>query len=277
MAENASGDSQASLLMREVVLDKVQESHKVKKPKKVLKKAKKKIEEVQGSAKMEEMDNGKEVKEIADTPLVKNVPSDTVDELKNAKRLKKKLVIKHDAETPELLQASNMRAKEDSQSEEVTLYPERATESVVALPKVTKVVDKSEAGKHKKKASSRDLVEQEEELEKEEESRTSKNPTKILKRSKKKVTEVQGGAAIKEKRCHPNTEFDEEEKDNFEDEKEIVAVPMAGKVSEGTQVSPIKKKVDKEEDLKKVKKLKKVLKKSKKKVEEVQGDAAKME
>ncbi|KAI3951293.1 hypothetical protein MKW92_037790 [Papaver armeniacum] len=228
---------------------------------------------------MEEMDKGKEVKEIADIPLVKNVPSDTVDELKNAKRLKKKLVIKHDAETPELLQASNMRAKEDSQSEEVTLCPERATESIVALPKVKKVVDKSEAGKHKKKASSRDLVEQEEELEKGEESRTSKNPTKILKRSKKKVEEVQGGAAIKEKSCHPNTEFDEEEKNKFEDEKEIIAVPMAGKVSEGTQVSPIKKKValDKEDDLKKVKKLKKVLKKSKKKVKEVQGDATKME
>ncbi|KAI3944249.1 hypothetical protein MKW98_016479, partial [Papaver atlanticum] len=291
MDENASEDSQARLLMRKVVLDKVQESHKVKKPKKVSKKAKKKIEELQGSAKKEEMDKGKEVKEIADIPLVKNVFEDsqgsvpikvasvTVEELKNAKRLKKKLVIKYDVETAELLQASNMRAKEDSQSEEVTLCPERATESVVALPKVTKVVDKSEAGKHKKKTSSRDLVEQEEELEKEEESRTSKNPTKILKRSKKKVEEVQGGAAIKEKRCHPNTEFDEEEKDKFEDEKEIVAVPMAGKVSEGTQVSPMKKKValDKEEDLRKVKKLKKVLKKSKKKVEELQGDATKME
>ncbi|KAI3878313.1 hypothetical protein MKX03_021773 [Papaver bracteatum] len=291
MDENASEGSQASLLMRKVVLDKAQESHKVKKPKKVSKKAKKKIEELQGSAKKEEMDKGKEVKEIADIPLVKNVFEDsqgsvpikvasvTVEELKNAKRLKKKLVIKDDVKTSELLQVSIMRANEDSQSEEVTFCPERATESVAPLPKVAEVVDKNQVGKLKKKASSSDLVEQEEELEKGEESKTAKNPRKIPKRSNQKVEELQDGTLMKEKRGHSNTEFDGEEKDKCEEEKEIVAVPMGGRVLEGSQVSALKRKItlDTGEDFKKIKKPKKVLKTCKKKSEEVLGDAGKNE
>ncbi|XP_026449313.1 neurofilament medium polypeptide-like isoform X2 [Papaver somniferum] len=262
----------ASGLKRKVALDKEEDSKKVKKPRKVLKKSKKKVEEMQGdAAKKEEEDKSKEEEEIVVVPMV--------EESKIAKRPKKEFFNKDDVETPELLQVSNMRANEDSQSEEVTFCPETASESVAPLPKVAEVVDKNQVGKLKKKASSSDLVEQEEELEKGEESKTAKKPRKILKRSKKKVEELQGGTAIKENRCHPNTEFDEEEKDKCEEEKEIVAVPMGGIVLEGSQVSALKRKItlDTGEDFKKVKKPKKVLKKSKKKSEEVLGDAGKKE
>ncbi|XP_026447264.1 claspin-like [Papaver somniferum] len=259
--------SLASGIKRKVALDKEEDPKKVKNPRKVLKKSKKKVEEMQGdAAKKEEEDKSKEEEEIVVVPMV--------EVLKKAKRPKKKFVNKDDVETPELLQASNMRANEDLQSEEVIFCPEKATESAAALPKVAKVVDKNQVGKLKKKASSSDLVEQEEELEKEEESKTAKKPRKILKRSKKRVEELQDGCAMKEKRGHSNVEFDAEKKDKVEEEKEIVAVPMGGRELEGSQVSALKRKIslDKRGDLKKVKKLKKVLKRSKKKVEEVQGD-----
>ncbi|RZC49732.1 hypothetical protein C5167_018161 [Papaver somniferum] len=263
-------------LKRKVALDKEVYPKKAKKPKKVLKKSKKRVEEVQGdTAKKEEEDKSKEEGETVVVPML--------EELKNAKRHKKKFVNKDDVETPELLQVYNQASitcvMEDSQSEEVTKCPERAIESVAALPKVAKLVDESGAGKPKKKASSRDLVEPEEELDKEEESKAAKKPRKFLKRSKKRVEDLQDGCEKKEKRGHSNIEFDAEEKDKVEEEKEIVAVPIAGEVLEGSLASGLKRKValDKEEDPKKVKNPRKVLKKSKKKVEEMQGDAAKKE
>ncbi|KAI3979412.1 hypothetical protein MKX01_001604 [Papaver californicum] len=142
-------------------------------------------------------------------------------------------------------------------------------EEIVVAPVAGKVLEGRQASGLKKKVAN----------DKEEVSKKVNKPKKVLKKYKKKVEEVQGDAAKKEKRVHSNIEFDEKEKDKCEEEKEIVAVPMAGKLLEGSQVSVLKRKVsnDEEKDSNKVKKPKKVVKKFKKKVEEVQGDGAKKE
>ncbi|XP_026391573.1 reticulocyte-binding protein 2 homolog a-like isoform X2 [Papaver somniferum] len=188
----------------------------------------------------------------------------------------KRYVIPYKVEAPEVWQiynqASNRHVLKDSKNEEVTFCPESSTENVAAPPKVAKVVDKSQTGKPKNKALASDLMEQDEELEKEEEANKATKPKKILRKSKKKVEEMQGGGAKKDKGDHSNIEFDEEEKDMSNREEEIAVVHIVGKVSEGSQASGLKRKVSK-----KVTKPKKVLKKSKKKIEEVQGSAAKKE
>ncbi|KAI3959862.1 hypothetical protein MKW92_015197 [Papaver armeniacum] len=253
-----SEGSQASGLKRKVL-------KKVTKPKKVLKKSKKKIEEVQGSAaKKEEKDTSKEEEESTALPMVGKVLEDSP---------KKNLVINFGVEALELLQVSNRHAMEDLQREEVTFSPKSPTKT--APPKVAKVADKSQTGKPKKKASPSDLMEQGEELKNEKEAKKATKPKKIL--SEKKLEEVQGGGAKKDKGSHSNIEFNEGEKDKFEEEEEIAAVPIVGNVLEGSQINVLKRKValDKEEDSKKVKRPKKIMVKSKKKVEEVQGGAVK--
>ncbi|XP_026388507.1 calponin homology domain-containing protein DDB_G0272472-like [Papaver somniferum] len=253
-----SEGSQASGLKRKVL-------KKVTKPKKVLKKSKKKIEEVQGSAaKKEEKDTSKEEEESTALPMVGKVLEDSP---------KKNLVTNFGVEALELLQVSNRHTMEDSQREEVTSSPKSPTKT--APPKVAKMADKSQTGKPKKKASSSDLMEQDEELKKEEEAKKATKPKKFLRKAKKKLEEVQGGAK-KDKGAYSNIEFKEGE-DKFEEEEEIATVPIVGNVLEGSQINVLKRKValDKEEDSNKVKRPKKILVKSKEKVEEVQGGAAK--
>ncbi|KAI3919424.1 hypothetical protein MKW92_012360 [Papaver armeniacum] len=291
VVEKVVQDSQASVLERKVASNKVEESKKAKGPKKVLKKKlKKAVEAVQGSGKKECEDKAKEEDEITAVSMVgkvlevtqssvlkRKIGLDKEEESKKSKRSKKVLkksskkvegvqssaAKKYDVEVPELLQASSIRpVTEDSQNEGVTFCPERATESVAALPKVAKVVNKSEVGELKKNASSSDLVHQKEKLEEEEELKKAKRPKKILKKIKKKVEVVQGSDAQKE----------EEDQSAVE---ETVAVSMLEEVLEGSHASVLKRKLvlDAVEEPKKAKRPKKLLKKLKKKVEEVQGSA----
>ncbi|KAI3876094.1 hypothetical protein MKW92_016409, partial [Papaver armeniacum] len=272
---------------------------KESKKKKAIKKLKKKVEELeddQFSAKKKEKDKakkeeeemavvcmaGKELEDSESSVPKREVGIDKVEVSKKAKgpkeALKKKLkkegaevqdsgAIKYVAEAPGLLQESDSRVMEDSKSEEVAVCPEGDAESVAALPKVAKVVDKSQAGKPKKKASSSALVEQEEELKKIEEMKKAKKPKKVLKKPKKEVEDVQGSVAKKE------------EEDESREEEEIVTVPIIGKILEDSHSSVLKRKLvlDTVEELKKVKRDKKLLKKSKKKVEEEQCSGAKKE
>ncbi|KAI3841138.1 hypothetical protein MKX03_007866 [Papaver bracteatum] len=179
---------------------------------------------------------------------------------------KKNVVIKYDVEAHELLQVSNRHVMEDLQSEEVTFSPKSPIKGVAAPPKVAKVVDKSQTGNPKMKASQSDHMEQGEELKKEEETKKAAKPKQISRYAKKD----KGGHSI---------EFDEGEKDKVEGEEELAAVPIVWNVLEGSQISGLKRKValDKEEDLKKVKWPKKVLIKSKKTVEDLLGSGKKEE
>ncbi|KAI3953068.1 hypothetical protein MKW98_020263 [Papaver atlanticum] len=291
--EKVVQDSQASVIEWKVASHKVEESKKAKGPKKVLnKKLKKTVEAVQGGGKKEGEDKAKEEEEISAVSVVgkvlevtqssvlkRKIGLDKEEELKKSKRFKKVLkksskkaeevqssaAKKYDVEVPELLQASIRPVTEDSQNEEVTFCPERATESVAALPKVAKVVNKSEVGEPTKKASSSDLVHQKEKLE-EEELKKAKRPKKILKKIKKKVEVVQGSGAQKEGG----------DKSEVED---IVAVSMVEEILEDSYGSLLKRKLvlDTVEEPQKTKRPKKLLKKLKKKVEEVQGSAPKQE
>ncbi|KAI3926435.1 hypothetical protein MKX01_032623 [Papaver californicum] len=295
MVEKLSKHSHTSMLKRKLVLDTVEEPKKAKRPMKLLKTSRKKVEgEQRRCAKKEEHDKSKEDEDIAVVPTVENVLKDSqatvlmkkvaldeLEESKKAKKIKKVLkkpkkkvekvqgsaAIKYDVEAPELLQASNRPVTEDSQNEEVTFCQERATESVAALSKVANVVDKSEVGEPKKNDSSNDLVHQEEKFEIEEELKKAKKPKKVLKKTKKKVEELQGSASRKE------------EEDKSMVEEQIVAVPMAGEVLEDTQVSGLMTKVasDEVEESTEAKRPKKVLKKVKKRVKDVQGSAANKE
>ncbi|KAI3852609.1 hypothetical protein MKX03_025707 [Papaver bracteatum] len=288
-------DSQASVLQKKVGLVAVEESKKAKRPKKVMKKLKKKLEELeddQFSAKKKEKDKvkkdeeemdvvcmaGKELEDSESGVPKREVGIDKVEVSKKAKgpkeafkkKLKKKVAevqdsgaIKYVAGAPGLLQESDSRVLEDSHSEKAAVCPERDAESVAALPKVGKVVDKSQAGKPKKKASSNALVEQEEELKRIEETKKSKK----LKKAKKEVEDVQGIVSKKE------------EEDESKEEEKTVTVPIIGKILEDSHSSVLKRKLvlDTMEELTKVKKAKKHLKKSKKKVEEEQCSGAKEE
>ncbi|XP_026444694.1 uncharacterized protein LOC113345045 [Papaver somniferum] len=292
VVEKVVQDSQASVLERKVASNKVGELKKPKGPRKVLnKKLKKTVEAVHGSGKKQGEDKAKEEEEITavstvgkvlevtqSSVLKRKIGLDKEEESKKSKRFKKVLkksskkveevqscaTKKHDVEVPELLQASIGPVTEDSQNEEVTLCPERATESVAALPKVAKVVNKSEVGEPKKKASSSDLVHPMEKMEEGGEPKKAKRPKKILKKIKKKVEVVQGGDAQKEG----------EDKSEVE---EVVAVSMVEEILEDSHASMLKRKLvlDTVEEPKKAKRPKKLLKKFKKKVEEVQGSATK--
>ncbi|KAI3838406.1 hypothetical protein MKX03_000650, partial [Papaver bracteatum] len=271
-------DSQASMPKRKLVFDTVEEPKKAKRPKKLLKKSKKKVVEEQcGGAKKEEHDMSKEEDEVSvvekvlensEASVLKGkVSLDEVEESKKAKKIKKVLkkpkknteemqgsaAIKYDVQVPELLQVSSRPVMEDSQNEEVTCCPESMTESLAALPKVANVVDLSEVGELKKKASSNDRVEQEKESE-EQESKKPKTPKKILIKSKKNVEVVQGSDAKNE----------QEKKSKVEED--IVAFPIKRKLVLDTVDEP-----------KKAKRPKKLLKKSKKNVVEEQCSGAKKE
>ncbi|KAI3953076.1 hypothetical protein MKW98_020271, partial [Papaver atlanticum] len=286
-------DSHSSVLKRKLVLDTVEELKKVKRAKKLLKKSKKKVEEEQCSgAKKEEHEKSKEQDGVVAVSMVEKVLEDSqasvleckvsldeVDESKKAKKIKKaskkqeqkanevqgSAAIKYDVEVPQLLQESDSRFMKDSQSEEVVFCPERNAESVAALLKVAKVVDKSQGGKPKKKASSSHLVEQEEELKKIEETKKAKKLKKLSKKAKKKVEDVHGSVAKQA----------EEDKS----EEVVVAVPITEKILEDSHSNLLKRKLilDTVEETKKVKRAKKLLKKSKKKVVEEQCSAAKKE
>ncbi|XP_026415299.1 golgin subfamily A member 6-like protein 1 [Papaver somniferum] len=292
VVEKVVQDSQASVIERKVASNMVEESKKAKGPRKVLKKKlKKTVEAVQGGGKKEGEDKAKEEEETSAVSMVgkvlevtqssvlkRKIGLDKEEESKKSKRFKKVLkksrkkveevqsssAKKYDVEVPELLQASIRPVTEDSQNEEVTFFPEGATESVSALPKVAKVVHKSKVGEPKKKASSSDLVHQKEKLEEEEELKKARRPKKILKKIKKKVEVVQGSDAQKE----------EEDKSEVE---EVGAVSMVEEILEDGHASVLKRKLvlDTAEEPKKAKRPKKLLKKLKKKVEEVQGSATK--
>ncbi|KAI3850117.1 hypothetical protein MKW92_036036 [Papaver armeniacum] len=310
ITEKILEDSHSSVLKRKLVLDTVEETKKVKRAKKLLKKSKKKVVEEQCSAaKKEEHDKSKEEDEVDVVSMVEKVLEDSQAsalkrkvslESKKAKEVKKALkkrekkaneeqggaAIKYDVEVPELLQASNRPFTEDSQNEEVTFCPEKATESVAGILKVAKVVVKCQAGKPNKKASSSDIVEQEEELLKEKVSKKAKKHKKVLKKIKKKVEEVPGSA--------PELLQESDSRVMKDSQSEVVdfCTEVVSKVAKGVdkgQGGKPKKKaslgdlVVQEEELKKIeetkkaKKLKKVLKKAKKKVEAVQGSVANKE
>ncbi|KAI3850119.1 hypothetical protein MKW92_036038, partial [Papaver armeniacum] len=313
-------DSHSSVLKRKLVLDTLEETKTVKRAKKLLKKSKKKVVEEQCSAaKKEEHDKSKEEDEVAAVSMVEKVLEDSqasalqskvsldeVVELKKAKKIKNLLkkrerkanevhggaAIKYDVEVPELLQASNRPFTEDSQNEEVTFCSERATESVAGLLKVAKVVVKSQAGKPNKKASSSDLVKQEEELWKEEVSKKAKKRKKDLRNIKKIVEEVPGSAPEllqeSDSRVMKNLQSEEVAFCPERHAESVAALSKVAKVVDKTQGGKPKKKaslsdlVEQEEELKKIeetkkaKKLNKVLKKAKKKVA-VQGSVAKKE
>ncbi|RZC75737.1 hypothetical protein C5167_002006 [Papaver somniferum] len=275
MVEKVLEDSQASVLECKVSLDGVDESKKAKK-KTALKKQEQKANEVQGSAAIKYDAEVPELLQLANhkkassSDLVKQeeeleeVSKKAKKRKKDLKKIKKK-VDEVQGSALELLQESGSRAMKNSQIEEVAFCPERDAESVAALLKMSKVVDKSQGGKPKKKASSSHLVEQEEELKKIEETKKAKKLKKVSKKAKKKVEDVHASVAKKE----------EEDKS----EEIVFAVPIIEKILEDSHSTVLKRKLvlDTVEETKKVKRAKKLLKTSKKKVVEEQCSAAKKE
>ncbi|KAI3891332.1 hypothetical protein MKX03_008283 [Papaver bracteatum] len=324
ITEKILEDSHSSVLKRKLILDTVEETKQVKRAKKLLKKSKKKVvEEKCSAAKKEEHDTSNEEDEVAvvsmdekvledsqASALKSKVSLDEVEESKKAKKAKKVLkkrekkaneeqggaTIKYDVEVPELLQASNGPFTDDSQNEEVTFCPERATESVAGPLKVAKVVVESQTGKPNKKASSSHIVEQEEELLKEEVSKKAKKHKKVLKKIKKKVEEVPGMLLScrryvieSDSRVMKDSQSEEVAFCPERDAESVAALFKVAQMVDKSQGGKPKKKaslgdlMEQEKELKKIeetkksKKLKKVSKNAKKKVEVVQGSVAKKE
>ncbi|RZC93832.1 hypothetical protein C5167_029475 [Papaver somniferum] len=182
---------------------------------------------------------------------------------KDLKKIKK-IVDEVQGSAPELLQESDSRVMEDSQIEEVALCPERDAESVAALLKMSKVVDKSQGGKPKKKASSSHLkvvedsqasaLKRKVSLAEVEESKKAKKVKKVLKKREKKANEEQGGVSIKydvevpellqesDSRVMKNLESEEVAFCPERDAESVAALSKVAKVVDNSQGGKPKKK-----------------------------------
>ncbi|RZC75728.1 hypothetical protein C5167_000099 [Papaver somniferum] len=242
---------------QKVASNKVEESKKTNKPKKILKKSKTKLEQVQDTAAIKCVVEVPELLQASNRPVTEDfqnkeatfcpesatesiaaLPKESnvltkvklLEEAEDLKKAKtpKKIFIKPENFFEEA-QGSVAQKEEEEKSEE--------EEDIVAVPMVEKILEESDASMLKSK-----LV-----LATAEEPKKAESPKKLLRKSKKKSKE----------------------------EDEVVAVSMLEKVLDNSQASMLKSKVSLDEVEESKKAVKKVLKKpKKKKAKEIQGAAA---
>ncbi|KAI3919422.1 hypothetical protein MKW92_012358, partial [Papaver armeniacum] len=277
---------------QKVASNKVEESKKANKPKKILKESKKKLEQVQDTAAIkcvvevpgllqasnrpvtEDLQN-KEVtfcpqsatEGIAALPKEANAvdksevgepneKASSSDLVEHEKKLEKAEKLKK-AKSPKKIfikPEKNVEEAQGSVAQKEEEEKSKEEEDIVAVPIIDKILEESDASMLRRK-----LV-----LATAEEPKKAKSPKKLLKKSKKKVEEAQCSDAKKE------------EHDKSKEEDEVAAGSMAQKVLENNQASVLKSKValSEAEESEKAKIIKKSLKKLKKKAEEVQGSVA---